>query len=126
MLQLVLAGLVSKVLIARGPAEAPSFVTYIHNILCTFAFSMAGTPYASVPLPQTGAGASWLLTMFYSTLLGVVLPMLRWYVSNYMTNTFHSRRRSRSPWNTAQIVSVGLYAVSGIWLALAQIAAAIE
>lgn len=126
LLQLLLAGGVSKVLIARVPAQAPSFVSHIHRILCTVAFSMAGTPFASVPLPQTGAGATWLLTMFSSTLLGVVLPMMRWYVSNYTPNSFHSRRRYISPWNTAQIVSVGLYTISGIWLALAQIAAAIE
>jgi hypothetical protein len=121
---LVLAGGVSKLLIASGPAQVPQFVLHIHFILCSVAFSMAGTPLISVPLPQTGGGAAFLLVMYSSTLLGVVLPMLRWYLYVDADNFLHQRKLS--PWEFAQVASVGSCTVSALWLVLAQISAAIE
>ncbi len=128
-LHLIFTGVLIKFLVARGPstAQAPSFIADLHVLLCNAALGMAGVPYVSVTFPQTAEMIIWLVSMFASTLLGVVLPTLRWYLCNGADNDDVTIMRSQQPkWDIAQIAFVGTAAVSSVWLTLAQVAALIE
>lgn len=130
---LVLAGIACRFLVGRGPstAQVPSFIRYLHHFICSLAFGMTGTPQScSVPLPQTDKMTCWLLSMFASTLLGIVLPTLRWYLYNDINTAINARAslnlRRQAPWDVAQIAFIGCSTVSALWVVLAQIAAFLE
>jgi hypothetical protein len=125
-LHFALAGFFCKILVVRGSstAQAPWIIPYVHSMLCSLAFAMAGIPLMStVPLPATANGCCWLLSMFASTILGIILPTLRWYLCNHLKppNT-----EGNAPWDVAQISFLGCVTVSAVWLVLSQIAAVIE
>jgi hypothetical protein len=78
--------------------------------------------------------ACWLLTMFVSTLFGIIMPTVRWYFCNEVktdinininTRAFLNSRR-QAPWNVTHIAFIGCYTVSAVWVVLAEIAALIE
>jgi hypothetical protein len=127
-LHLVIAGLVCKQLIATSPtrinAQHPHFLSNLHYILCRTAFGMAGLPLIPVPLPNTVDLQCWLLTMFISTIVGVLLPSLRWYLYGEIHPP--ERRSQHAPWGLAQIVFLGSCVISATWLTIALIAVAIE
>ena len=127
-LHLVIAGLVCKQLIATSPtrinAQHPHFLSNLHYILCRTAFGMAGLPLIPVPLPKTVDMQCWLLTMFISTIIGAVLPSLRWYLYGEMHPP--ERRLQHASWGLAQILFLGSCIINVTWLTIALIAAAIE
>ncbi len=132
-LHLALAGLVAKFLVARGPntAQSPSFITSLHYLVSSLAFATAGIPPVSVPFPETVNMQCWLLAIFASTLIGVVLPLLRWHLCNVTDDNVESEhisnaRYNNAHWDVAQIVFVGCCTVSAIWMTAAQVAAFIE
>lgn len=130
---MVLAGLACRILVGISPstAQVPSCIPYLHSFICSLAFAMAGTPHIHpVPLPQTDKMVCWLLTIFASTLVGVVLPTLRWYLCNNVNSELNTRSslnlRRQAPSEVAQIGLIGCCTVSALWVVLAQIAAWME
>lgn len=102
-------------------------------MICSIAFGMTGAPFASVPLPETANMQCWLVAMILSTLMGVALPTLRWYLCNGIDSQANSQEeehvlnfKPEAPWDIAQISFIGCSAVSVLWIVLAQVAALIE
>jgi hypothetical protein len=130
---LTAAGLVRKFLVARSAssAQASPLIADVHYIICSLVFSMAGIPQIStLPLPATANGCCWLLSMFASTILGIILPTLRWYLYNGADKSEAEEALEdpmpKAPWDVLQISFVGCCTISAVWVTLAQIAALIE
>ena len=119
--------------------QAALLVHYANRVLSPSAFSIAGLPGDTLSLPQTMQGHCWLLVMFLSSMLGIVLPLLRWYLyekinSNLAphgpllmaSSTLDYTAKETPVWDKAQVVVLACGATSAAWIFLSMLACMLE